>query len=85
MAISTLSHNGFTRTSLQRRVCMPFQSCKECGMRAKYEYSTRADDDMRLTATSSGSAAGYTGKGSRVGWSKPFCSVTCYRAYEGAR
>lgn len=69
--IVTISHDPFARTELQRRTRTASESkfcawCESWTYLARFCYRVSSDGDL---------------SGNRALWSKPFCSIGCYRAY----
>lgn len=61
-----ISHDGFARESVVREnVSVGFQSCKWCGMRARYRYGTQTDQLSGLIDW----------------WPGVFCTIGCARSY----
>ena len=73
MNIVTISHDPFARSDMQRRIFtntysfMPKRECAACNAPARFEYRIHADGRRTspLDVLSN--------------WSKPVCSVGCYR------
>ncbi len=63
-----VARNPFARASLMRRlVPSPIHNCRWCGGLGRFDYAWVADDKPL----------------SRAGWSGPFCSLSCFKAYGG--
>lgn len=72
MKVTQISYDPEARTVLERtKAPYDFQSCKECGKRAKFVYRN-ADANSTVPPAHSTQP-----------WSQPFCSITCYRSYNG--
>ena len=66
-----ISHDAFARRSLVRRQSELHQSCAWCG--GWRRRNGRRNVPFLYRTESDGGSVGP--------WSKPFCSVSCYRAY----
>ena len=69
MALTQISRDPLARTSLLRETlpvgARPLRGCAWCGQPARFRYAHVGDAQHSSAA----------------GWSRPMCSVACYRAY----